>query len=246
MITCKLYGRMGNQMFQIATAIGMAVKHNTNFKSPRHTLNPSVWRKYFNHFNELLPSERISGIYKEQGHNYQQIPFQNNMCLDGYFQSEKYFDFCREQILNEFGFKWKMLGGTVSVHIRRGDYLQFPDKHPVVSMEYITSAINYLVKRKYHKYIILSDDMEWCKQNINRDKFKKCKFDYSEGRADEKDMEVMSCCEHNIIANSSFSWWGAWMNRNPNKIVIAPSVWFGEGNKHLNISDLIPNNWIKL
>jgi len=88
--------------------------------------------------------------------------------------------------------------------------------------------------------------MDWCKENINKKKYPSCKFEYSKGKTEVDDLRLMSCCEHNIIANSTFSWWGAWMNQNKNKIVVAPKVWFGAENFHLKTNDIVPETWIRM
>jgi len=173
--------------------------------------------------------------YNESKHNYQEIPFTDNMELNGYFQTEKYFINARQEILEKFG-TTKTLINKTSIHIRRGDYLLYPTKHPLPPFEYYTNNIN-----TNKEYIIFSDDIPWCKQafkNYNN-------IEYSENKSELEDLELMMRCKNNIIANSSFSWWGAWLNQNENKIVITPKVWFGPDNSHLNSSDLILENWIK-
>jgi len=124
------------------------------------------------------------------------------------------------------------------VHIRRGDYLNKIHKHPTQPKEYYYSAFSQF-NEDIH-FLIFSDDIEWCKNNL---KYKYLYF--IEEELDYISLYLMSLCNHNIIANSSFSWWGAWLNQETNKKVIAPSNWFGK-NKKLNTKDLIPSKWIKL
>ena len=126
---------------------------------------------------------------------------------------------------------------TVSLHIRRGDYLKLQHLHRVLTLEYYKKAIKYFTSE--HTFVIFSDDIEWCKSNIGS------YFKYVEYIQDEDYVELflMSKCQHNIIANSSFSWWGAYLNTYKKKITIAPKKWFGpKGFK--NVDDLFLKNWI--
>lgn len=248
MVTCKLVGGLGNQAFQIAATIGLAVKHGVNYKIPEHSVNTTIWQTYFHHLPKLLPTDKITSFYKEPSHAYNEIPYTYGMCLDGYFQSEKYFNNCRSTIVDLFtnGYPSNRIHKTVGIHVRRGDYLIFPTKHPVVTMQYLSNAVCYFTNRNYRYFMVFSDDMAWCKENLNTDRFPECKFTYSEGNPPKKDMILLSQCEHQIIANSTFSWWGAWLNRNPQKIVIAPEIWFGKGNAHLETKDILPVEWIKM
>jgi hypothetical protein len=127
---------------------------------------------------------------------------------------------------------------TCSVHIRRGDYLRFPNDHPTLLNDYYFKSFDKM--KKNTKFIVFSDDITWCKDNIKGNN-----MFYIEDETDYVNLILMSLCKHNIIANSSFSWWGAWLNKNKNKKVIAPKIWFGP-NKNLNTKDLIPNKWITI
>lgn len=235
MVTAKLYGRLGNQLFQKAAAIGYGIKHGVKYStSGQHLRN------------------RIDII--ERKHNYQELPFEpfwehQNVLLDGYWQSESYFSHCKDQILKEFGFNWQHRPGWCSIHVRRGDYLKYPDKHPVVTASYLNKAINYIISKGITQFIFFSDDIPWCRSYVQIGEWNThVTIRYSEGLSEKEDLELMSSCEHNIISNSTFSWWGAWLNRNPNKIVISPSKdnWFGPGNAHLDTTDLIPDYWIQI
>ena len=171
--------------------------------------------------------------------------------LKGYWQSEKYFGGAESLIRQKFSFpeiadsvnketQQKIQStNSVSLHIRRGDYLT-DGRSWTLSLEYYRAAISYLKeKTKDPFFYIFSDDMEWAKEKI-----KESNALFINGNKGDKsyiDMQLMSTCKHNIIANSSFSWWGAWLNNNPAKIVIAPQVWMPgmSGNK-----DMIPNDWV--
>lgn len=247
--TCKLWAGMGNQMFMISAVIGYAKKHNMDYFIPQKTIAPNVWKACFNHFPKTFdPIKPFKGFYtyKEPEHSYSQIPYRPNITLEGFFQSEKYFSHCRQDILDAFQIPYKKLDGFVSIHVRRGDYLQYRDKHPPVTYEYIKEAVLFFIEKGYNSFVVCSDDLKWCRVMFKGLEIYGAAFTYSTTGDAIQDLALMSCCEHNIIANSSFSWWAAWLNQNPDKIVIAPKIWFGEGNAHLNTKDLIPDTWLKL
>jgi hypothetical protein len=236
------YGRLGNNLFQKAAAIGYATKHGLDYH-----LCPWYAK------NNIAFGHRI---LKEQGHQYQELPFdekwrkgKRNIVLDGYWQSAKYFDHCREEVLKAFGYDWSLKEGWCSIHVRRGDYLLYPDKHPVVTADYLERAIYHIYyDTGLLNFMVFSDDIPYCKAVLPNLRYQGFTFEYSEGRTAEEDLVLGSCCEHNIISNSTFSWWQAWLGRNENKIVISPSKdnWFGSGNSHLDTSDIIPESWIQI
>jgi hypothetical protein len=187
---------------------------------------------------------------------FEKLP--KNVLLNGYWQSEKYFLNIKEQLLNEitpnyeFTLKGKFYhyeiskSKAVSIHVRRGDYLNMPsaiDFHGTCSMDYYKSAILKLDEKFSDlKYFIFSDDINWCKSEFN---FLKSPIFIEEEpeKKSSQDLFLMSYCKHNIIANSSYSWWAAWLNKSHSKLVIAPKKWFA--NK-LNDSDICPETWIRL
>jgi hypothetical protein len=244
MVTCKLYGRLGNQMFQIAAAIGLAKKLGVEYRIPARSENPSVWPTYFNHFPQL--TEKVRYEWTEPSHAYSEIkPTTLPVCINGYFQSQKYFEHCADYIKEAFAINNRGSEHAISLHVRRGDYLELQDKHPVITKNYIEQSLYFVsTETGIQEAVVFSDDIVWCQQNINQDYFPGFSFEYSEGSPVD-DLARMSRCEHNIISNSSFSWWGAWLNRNPKKIVVAPAQWFGPGNAHLPEHDIIPKDWKK-
>lgn len=180
-----------------------------------------------------------------------------NCTFVGYWQSEKYFQDIKEILLEDFTFKVTCAGvkklqeeflgnkSYVSVHIRRGDYLNYKQMWGNLSENgYYQKAILYMKNRIPNaRFVFFSDDIEWVKVNYRYDNaiyIGKEMFDYYEFWYD---MFLMSCCAHNIIANSSFSWWGAWLNQNESKTVIAPEMWFFDGKPH---KDICPVSWIRL
>lgn len=232
-------GRLGNQMFQIASTIGISKKNGSNPVFPK-------WL-YSRHFSNPIKESNIGGInfskYHERSFNFSEVRITSNTDLIGYFQSEKYFYECRTEIKNTFEFLPELtdtrLSDFCSIHIRRTDYLKFSDYHPFPGMDYYKASIERVKKRDIQKFLIFSDDIEWCKEN-----FKGEEFSFSEGLDEIHDMARMSSCGHNIIANSSFSWWGAWLNKNPQKIVISPSRWFGPAKRNVITKDLYCEDWI--
>lgn len=178
--------------------------------------------------------------------------------LSGYWQSEKYFLDVAPVIKADFTFKSPLVGcnaniaariakvNSVSLHVRRGDYVSNPKtnvNHGVCSLDYYRSAIRHVAERvEYPEFFIFSDDIGWVKDNLKMDF--PCQYvDHNHGEKSYNDMHLMSLCRHQIIANSSFSWWGAWLNSNPDKIVIAPKKWFAN---HSNTQDLVPKGWVGL
>ena len=196
---------------------------------------------------------------KTTGFTTELLTASDDSYLDGYWGSEKYFKDIENIIRKNFTFKDKpdevnqqMISrikncDSVSIHIRRGDYVN--DKktnqfHGVCDLNYYLKAVVLISKKvKNPQFFVFSDDIEWAKQNLLL-KFPCVYVDHNIGKKDYEDMRLMSHCKHNIIANSTFSWWGAWLNKNKNKIVIAPKKWFND--KTINTKDLIPNSWLKI
>lgn len=245
MVTCKLWAQTGNQMFMLSAMLGYAKKYNVNFFAPPTTIAPNVWPTYFPQFpTQRCPQHYFT--YKEPDHSYNEIPFHEHIQLEGFFQSEKYFSHCRQFILDSFQIPWKQLDGFVTIHIRRGDYLNYPDKHPVVTYEYISEAVKHFISFGYKNFVVASDDIKWCRIQFKPLELYGAVFSYSSGNGPIQDLALLSCGEHFIGSNSSFSWWAYYLNRNPNKIGIFPETWFGPGNSHLCTKDLYPEGVIKL
>lgn len=186
---------------------------------------------------------------------------QNKVYLNGYWQSPKYFsdysdviksDFVFRNILdkdNQKLFEHISKSNSVSMHIRRGDYTSAKNinVHGTCKLSYYEDAVRYFQKKLINPiFFVFSDDIEWAKanlKNINNVKF----VSNNSGKYSYIDMMLMSLCKHNIIANSSFSWWSAWLNSNPHKNVIAPVDWFSKSyskSKNILTTDLIPEDWI--
>lgn len=178
--------------------------------------------------------------------------------LVGYWQSERYFSKHAYEIKKDFSFKNKLSGrnlelklrmdecNSVCVHVRRGDYVSNPTTfavHGVCSLDYYSSAMKYITNRITSPiFFVFSDDLEWAKGNV-RCESPVIYVDQNLNSDSHFDMQLMSCCKHNIIANSSFSWWGAWLNSNPNKIVIGPRHWFSKDEAQ---AEILPEGWVVL
>jgi hypothetical protein len=259
MIITKLQGGLANQLFQWAHARSLSIDLNTEFYLDlsfyQHTLPGVTPRRYQ---LDSFPNMKASTLYLDQNTIHQRVTddfkfkdlskINMNHYLDGYWQSEKYFKHNRESILNDLKPSDELMDkllktpfidtNVVSMHIRRTDYVTSNGFHPVQSIEYYQRALDII--GDYDYIFVFSDDINWCRENLN---FKNIIF--MEGFSDIEDLYLMSLCKNNIIANSSFSWWGAWLNKNPNKKVIAPLNWFGS-QSNLDTSDIIPDNWIKI
>jgi len=265
-------GRLGNQMFQYATLFAVGNKLNYSIGLPANNLNIKLdgtldtsnnkWIPYkldlFDCFDitcKLLNDEectKIDKIYKEPHFQFDPKIFNisDNTNIDGYFQSDKYFSDIRLEILKEFKFKTEIENDVdnilrnvidkeiVSIHVRRGDYINNPTLE-LLSIEYFIESISYFNDKDYN-FLIFSDDIDWCKDIFSGEE----NIYFSEKNSQFVDLCLMSRCQHNIISNSTFSWWGAWLNTNPTKKIIAPSKWFK--NPNTNTKDLIPENWIRI
>jgi hypothetical protein len=179
--------------------------------------------------------------------------------LFGYFQSEKYFKEYDSLIRNDFKYQYDpslydkevletiQNPGSTAIQFRRGDYIKNEATNcsiGVCSMDYYEQAVAYLKsKLKEHKLLVFSDDIEWCRQNV---KFDQAVFVERRGGTPLDDMSVAIQCKNIILANSTFSWWCAWLNPNPKKIVIAPQKWFKSEELNKNAYDLIPDDWIRI
>lgn len=242
----SISGRLGNNLFMIANAYAIGLEYNKQVVVARSQLryegndySKNIFSKidFIEHFidgdniNPKVPSDYKPNIYS------------------GYFQSEKYFKKYSESIKSIFGPPLDFVNRVLSeipilseekitaINIRRGDYLIYSDYHPVITPEYCYKASE---KIETNHYLIISDDIEWCRNNL---KFENSTF--LEGYKPHEQLWIMSLCRNFIISNSSFSWWGSYLSRNKNKIVVAPKTWFGPRHKE-DWSDIYCTDWIVL
>ena len=268
MIIVKLVGGLGNQLFQYAAGRQIAEFHKTEL-----LLDVSEFETYELHKYSLFglkleenfaSQEQINKlpVFKEK-HFHFDIDFKNipnDVILKGYWQTEKYFINIESIIRDEFSLKKEAEGenkkvlqkiqgmNAVSLHIRRGDYVLNTYENQILvskDLAYFNRCVEYIVERvpDCHFYIF-SDDTMWAKENLSL-KYPVTFVDHNDAITNYEDLRLMSFCKHNIICNSSFSWWGAWLNSNPDKIICAPRKWFSDETKFIDSKDLVPATWVK-
>lgn len=246
MVTFSPAGRFGNWFMECATAIAYSLRHGLEFHAPKQDGKDAFWNPTYCHHlcnTNWNPSLENIDLW-ESGHQYQELPFEEswrdkNITIHGYRQSEKYFKDFRNEILYLMGYPYEKREWVVAVHVRRGDYLLLPQKHPPVTREWYENA---MAKFNGFKFIFYSDDIAWCKQEFGG----RANCSFSEGHDIEFDAYDGACYEHQIISASTFGWTMAWMNRNPDKIIYIPELWFVPGWDGLDVKDIIPEEWIKL
>lgn len=265
MLISRIQGGLGNQMFQYAYGRHLSNKFNLSFHQELSFYDNQgvVVRKFL---LDKLENTNINLNIINNGKKFLRvddntplniiIDDNNNYYIDGYFQSEIFFKESENIIRLDFSLSEKrkrnilqkypeLTTNTVSLHIRRTDYITMGRDRDCTNEYYIVQPVEYYKKAldiigNYDYLFIISDDIQWCKNNL--------KFDNSifvEGNNDITDMYIMSLCKNNIIANSTFSWWGAWLNSNYNKKIISPIDWYGPKLSQ-NTDNLIPNDWIKI
>lgn len=250
MVSGVLTGGIGNCMFIQAAVISYAKKWGMDYFIPTKVINPHHKENTSPHFfKNINYSDRELNlpIYREKGFTYEEIPYMKHLCLSGYWQSYLYFNDYREEIIKAFGFDdIQTQNGVCSLHYRSGDYKGLPTIHPVISEQYIIGSINHMISKGYKNFLVFSDEMPEIKKIIEGfNWYGDCTFQCSEGQSDIDDLRLMASCASNITANSSYSYWGAYLNPNPDKIVLYPCKWFGESMSH-NTKDLCPQNWIAI
>jgi hypothetical protein len=279
MITARLHGRLGNQMFQYAAAralaerLGTSVAIDTREATQRSEgvltrvfdldlaapdalpplksdapLRYALWRS----FGSRTKFRRERGL----GYNADFETWGDDTYLHGYWQSEKYFADIADRIRADFTFpeisnsqNAEMAdriqnSHAISLHVRRGDYLALA-AHVLCDQAYYEAALNRIMGDLpgTPTVYVFSDDPDWAKQNLPLP-CEKVVVDFNGPETDYEDMRLMTLCQHNIIANSSFSWWAAWLNQNPDKRVTGPAQWFGDPKLHN--PDILPDSWLRI
>lgn len=224
------------------------------------TLLARFWRKFYKDVGPFLPLG-MRRVIIEKTFNFRPeiLRIKKDCYLSGVWQSEKYFIDYADQIRKDFQLSVPLSStaeslkkeitsvNAISLHVRRGDQVHNPhllEKHGALGDDYYKQAVNYIIsKTKLPHIFVFSDEIDWCKENL--------KFNIptvyvqgGDGLKDYEEMLLMSLCNHNIIAKSSFSWWGAWLNRNSEKIVVSPKQRFGTSAQ--SAPDLIPDSWVKI
>lgn len=262
-ITTTIQGGLGNQLFIIFAALGTAQKQSKRFLITKQESTPPRGT----YWNELLSSfplvqkidEEIEVEFKEKSHNFfQEIPNPDkNMIISGFFQSSKYFNHISSEVRNLISLrkldeilvdkkiknlreKWgdKRL---IFVHVRRGDYLQLSHYHLNLPLEYYRQAFTYF-EPEDTVFIFFSEDLEYCKEN-----FKDLKYTDFVSDKDYKELIIMSRLDGGVMANSSFSWWAAWLgDSEKTKKIVCPTRWFASGGDEIEQTDRLEDHWIKI
>lgn len=261
MFYAQLLGGIGNIMFIIATIASKAKDNKTTYCVSNNTLSCTKRdeSKWMNTLFKDVPKvnsrpKHIKKMYRERGFQYQKIPNINDIMIHGLYQSAKYFNHNRDMIVKLFtSYREKIMPRLksllpktdkplVSIHIRRGDYLKYPDVHIVQDITYFKNALKHFNTDNCH-FVIFSLDQQWCKSQTLFTELPHKNF--ITGTTDIEDLYLMSLCQHNIIANSTFSWWGAYLGEQDNRKVIAPKKWLNT--KHMpedKWQDIYCQGWI--
>ena len=262
-ISAYLMGGLGNQLFQIFATISVAIDLNIafvfkfseilNVGKPR----PTYWHSFLHNLKQFTTLNDIDSLprFVERGFEYN--PNLNQIsttpcCLFGYFQSYMYFDKHYDQIINLIGLRDKqsnIINKTLSLD---KNSINVQNHHPIMPIKYYINSLRHIVDAALTDnfrvvYFNESEDENTVNISIKvlSKMFPNIVFVKADFETDWEQMLLMSVCQHNIIANSSFSWWGAFFNNNSNKIVCYPSVWFGPSSSSKNTRDLFPTYWTR-
>lgn len=270
MISCNLLGRQANQMFIISATIAYALRNGLEYHIPARTLNNSVWKPMFTHLEnpnwqpmkvcytkkEFDEYGTVDVFLKEKTHAYEELPFdekwrtlKGNIIIDGYRQSIKYFEDYLPEVRKAFGFDYTVKKkDTVSLHHRLGDYKLYPTKHTIVPDIYFEKSLSILKEKGYSKCIVFSDSIDECEEIINSEKYPVWEFEYSKGKTELEDFQLMLQCGSFIISASTYSLMAAILSESENKVCISPSKdnWFQHENSHLDTSTIIPDYFIQI
>ena len=264
-------GRLGNQMFQFAALKGIAKNRGYQYCIPPSQMQ-GEWKDHHQYYNavgtgaaqhlllqpfklnntnqlNLQFIDQVRPVVQEGSFTFNEDLFNNCpdwVTIQGFFQTEKYFKHIRDEIKGDFEFKDEIaspckdmmaeIDEPVSLHIRRTDYISNPN-HSALGLEYYEKALKQFDKRS--TIVVFSDDPDWCNE---QELFSSDRFLVAEENSAYVDMCLMTLCKGHIIANSSFSWWGAWLSDSDQ--VVAPSGWFaGSNNEQMDTSDIVPKSW---
>lgn len=252
MITCTFNGRLGNNLFQIATAISLAKKVESQFVFPTKTwaghrgFRP-VDLSMFKYDFVRMDSEdlKLSKSYGEPEFHYVPVPVENDITLSGFYQSWKYFEDIKQELLEKYFApsdkviaslkKYSVSSNSLGISIRRGDYLMLQGNHCVLTTEYYQDVINTYFQDNIDSIYVFSDDIEWCQSVFGTD------VQYVQDDIGTQ-LFLMSKMKHLILPNSTFAWWGAYLNTQ-NGIIVAPDPWFGPDYSDKSTKDLYYPTW---
>lgn len=243
MITVKLLGGLGNQMFQYAFALALKSK-GYQIRLDKSSMVEGTHREYsLSYFGvKAVEDNPLPRMYeKGMRFNPENLQPSDPCTMIGYWQSEKYFADIANQVHGAFRFQdpyTVQFGPNIAVHVRRQDYVNLQQFHGLQTLDYYREGVAY-IRRKAGlllNVLVFSDDPQWCKENFPGD------FTIVESNSKYEDLKLMSACDYAVIANSSFSWWGAWLSRQ--RMVIAPKQWFTD--PMMDYTDIVPERWVKL
>lgn len=243
MVTCKLWAQLANQLFMISATVCHALKMNTSFSLPQRTLNYRLWPTYIHHLPKAIPGRATKHYFRQPGHSYTPIPDEDDITIEGYFQSEAYWNGFKSELSDILHFNHKT-DTFIAIHHRRGDYLQYPERFPVLGLDYYDQAIEFFSRAGYHRFKVFSDDIPWCKDYYSKTGFT---FEYSGIKDPLLDMKHMYNAAGYILANSTFGLFPALL-RADNPVVVAPKEerWFGPAGQDMNSPDRLPSRFIKI
>lgn len=232
--------RLGNKLWIIASMIGVALENGLEFKIPRKW----GYAEYFDIPDSMYIDEIPQGLTPiKDTYKYEEIKLDKNINYDfqGFFQQYKYFEKYKDVVYLTLSPKIESEQiGCIVAHIRRGDYVLYPDKHPILPISYYEKA---LTEKTPCKLNIVTDDYEWCKSNMYLDNVE-CSFE--SGHSNTEDLFIIGSSKFVIMANSSFSWWGAffaWIKNEATVICPAKEQYYGSGNSHISTDYLYPSEW---
>jgi hypothetical protein len=252
MIHCKLHGRLGNNLFSIANGLFQAKKLNTNLTISKNAVAGHygvipVDLSFFGY--EFIQTDEINfeNTYNEINIHYDEIHIQDNTILNGVFGSWKYFEDIKDELCNKYFIPsieisnklntYDISENALGISVRRGDFLMLQHNHCVLSLEYYQKAIDDYYQNNIDSIYIFSDDINWCKEKFGDSVY------YVED-SPEVQLFLMAKMKHFIMSNSTFAWWGAYLNQN-NGIIVAPDPWLGPSYDHENTNDIYHPSWIK-
>jgi Glycosyl transferase family 11 len=239
MITIKLMGGLGNQMFQRAFGLALESRGYTVRYDP-FALVEGTHREFSLGYFGDLPIGRAEGLSVTEvgaGFNPEYLNPPDTCTMIGYWQSEKYFLPIAHEVREAFRFRGPrpLLPDSIAIHVRRQDYVGLQHFHGMPEINYYREGVAHIHRRAggLLKVLVLSDDRQWCRENFPSE------YSVVEGANKYEDMKILAACGFAVIANSSFSWWGAWLGRQ--RIVVAPKQWFADAS--MDSKDIVPERW---
>lgn len=253
MVTCNFNGRLGNNLFQVATTVALAKSANTEFYFPHQAwaghrgyvpVDLSMFAYPFKRENSPEQMEQ----YNESAFEFTPIPVKDDIRLSGYFQSWQYFEDIKEELLTKYFTpspavqerldKYNVSPNALGISVRRGDYLMLQNNHCVLTSQYYQEAIDKYFQSGVDSIYVFSDDLTWCREVFGPG------VHYVQDTVGTQ-LFLMTKMKHLILSNSTFAWWGAYLNQNQGTIV-APTPWFGPANSDKDTSGLYYPTWQKL